>query len=148
MKVILKQDVRALGKKGEIKEVADGYARNFLFPRELAQEATAGNLKALASLKEGAAKKELQNEAEARAMAQKLEALTVDFKAKTGEGGRLFGSITGKDIADRIQQLTRIELDKRKVELDEAIKALGSHQVKLHIYKGVSVTVTVRVDPE
>ena len=148
MKVILKQDVRALGKKGEVKEVADGYARNFLFPRELALEATPGNLKALAAVKEGAAKKELQNETEARALAQKLEALTIDFKAKTGEGGRLFGSITGKDIADRIQQLTRIELDKRKIELDEAIKTLGAHQIKLHIYKGVTVTVTVKVDPE
>jgi large subunit ribosomal protein L9 len=148
MKVILKQDIRALGKKGDLKEVAEGYARNYLLPKGLAVEATSGNVKTLSQLKEGAAKREQHEEEEARAIAAKLKGLTVNFKAKVGDGGRLFGSITAKDVADQIQKSTGLELDKRKVEVDEAIKSLGNYQVKVHIYKGITVDVTIAVTQE
>ncbi len=145
MKVILKQDVKALGRKGEIKEVSDGYARNFLLPKGLAIEATAGNLKILSEVKENAIQKEIREEGEAKALAERLKGLTVTFKAKTGENGRLFGSITAKDVADQIVKVAKVELDKRKLEIDDAIKTLGEHPVKIHLYKGVATEVIVKV---
>ncbi|TCL71653.1 LSU ribosomal protein L9P [Hydrogenispora ethanolica] len=148
MKVILKQDVKALGKKGEIKEVSDGYARNFLLPKNLAIEATAGNLKILAEVKENAIQKEIREEAEAKALAERLKGLTITFKAKTGENGRLFGSITAKEVAEQIVKLAKVELDKRKLAIDDAIKTLGDHPVKIHLYKGVTTEVIVKVEPE
>ncbi len=148
MKVILKQDIRALGKKGDIKEVADGYARNYLLPKGLAIEATAANLKFLADQKTAAAKKEQKEKEEAEELASRLNGLEVDLKVKTGEGGRLFGSITGKDLADAIYKKTKIELDKRKLELEESIKSLGRHQVKVHLYKGIDAEIYVNVVAE
>lgn len=125
MKVILKQEIRALGKRGDIKEVSDGYARNFLLPKGLAMEATSGNLKVLTDQKESAARKEEQEFAEAQELANKLAGSIVTFKAKTGEGGRLFGSITAKDVADQIKKEHNLELDKRKLEIDDSIKNIG-----------------------
>lgn len=148
MKVILKQDIRALGKKGDIKEVADGYGRNYLFPKGLAIEASTGNLKILADQKEMSAQKELREIEEAKELAGRLNGLEICVKVKTGEGGRLFGSITGKDLADQIFQKTKIELDKRKLELGDAIKNIGKHQVKVHLYKGVSAEIQVNVVAE
>lgn len=148
MKVILKKDVRALGKTGEVKEVADGYARNYLFPRGLAIEATAGNLKVIADRKEHEIKKELKDEDDAKRLAAKLDGSAIDFKTKAGEGGRLFGSITAKDVAEEIQRIFRVEIDKRKLEIDDTIKTMGSHPVKLHLYKGVVAEITVNVIPE
>lgn len=148
MKVILKQDIRALGKQGDIKEVADGYARNYLLPKGLAIEATAANLKVLADQKAAAAKKELKEKEEAEELASRLNGLEINLKAKTGEGGRLFGSITGKDLADAIYKKTKIELDKRKLELEEAIKNLGRHQVRVHLYKGIVAEIYVNVVAE
>jgi ribosomal protein L9 len=148
MKVILKQDVRTLGKRGDIKEVSDGYARNFLLPKGLATEATAGNLKILADQKESVIRKEETERAEAQELAKSLEGRTVTFKVKTGEGGRLFGSITAKDIADQIQKEHRLELDKRKIEIDDSIKNIGDYQIKIHLYKGISVEITVKVFAE
>lgn len=148
MKVILKQDVRALGKRGDIKEVADGYAHNYLLPKGLAIEATSGNLKLLSDQKEMNAQKELREAEEARELAGRLNGLEINFKVKSGEGGRLFGSITGKDLADQIYQKTKIELDKRKLEMGDAIKNLGKHQVKVHLYKGISVEINVNVVAE
>lgn len=148
MRVILKQDIRALGKKGDIKEVADGYARNFLLPKGLAIEATPGNLKILSDQKEMTAQKELREREEAQELAGRLNGLVIDFKVKTGEGGRLFGSITGKDLADQIYQKTKIELDKRKLEIEDSIKSVGKYQVKAHLYKGITAEITVNVVPE
>jgi large subunit ribosomal protein L9 len=148
LKVILKKDVRALGKTGEVKEVADGYARNYLFPRGLAIEATAGNLKVIADRKEHEIKKELKDEDDAKKLAVKLDGSAINFKTKAGEGGRLFGSITAKDVAEEIQKIFRVEIDKRKLEIDDTIKTLGSHPVKLHLYKGVVAEITVNVIPE
>ncbi len=148
VKVILKQDIRALGKRGEIKEVADGHARNYLLPKGLAIEATTGNLKILADQKEMTAQKELREAEEARQLAGRLNGLEISFKVKAGEGGRLFGSITGKDLADLIYQTTKIELDKRKLEIGDSIKNLGKHQVKVHLYKGISAEINVNVVAE
>ncbi len=148
MKVILKQDIRALGKRGDIKEVADGYGRNYLLPKGLAIEATSGNLKILSDQKELTAQKEFREKEEAKELAGRLNGLELSFKVKTGEGGRLFGSITGKDLADQIYQKTKIELDKRKLEIEDAIKSLGKHQVKVHLYKGITAEVNVNVVAE
>lgn len=146
--MILKQDIRALGKKGDVKEVADGYGRNYLLPKGLAIEATAGNLKILADQKEMTAQKELREMEEAKELAGRLDGLEINFKVKTGEGGRLFGSITGKDLTDQIYQKTKIELDKRKLEIEDAIKNLGKHQVKVHLYKGITAEINVNVVAE
>jgi large subunit ribosomal protein L9 len=148
LKVILKKDVRALGKNGEVREVADGYARNYLFPRGLAIEATSGNLKVVSDRKEHEIKKELKEEANAKKLAAELNGASINVKTKAGEGGRLFGSITAKDVADEMQKVYKIEIDKRKLEIDDAIKTLGGHPVKLHLYKGVVAEITVNVIPE
>ncbi len=148
MKVILKQDIRALGRKGDMKEVADGYARNFLIPKNLAVEATPANIKVLNDQKASMVRKELQDEAEARELAEKLKDLKVTMKAKSGEGGRLFGSITAKDIAEAIQKHSHYELDKRKFEFGDAIKSVGVHQVKIHLYKNITATISVNVEAE
>jgi large subunit ribosomal protein L9 len=148
MKVILIQDVRALGRKGDLKEVADGYARNFLIPKNLAVESTPANIKILNEQKASMIRKELQDEVEAKALADKLTGLVITFTAKTGEGGRLFGSITAKDVVEEIRKHTNYELDKRKLEFDEAIKNVGEHQVKIHLYKNISVTIGLNVVAE
>ncbi len=145
MKVILNQDVKALGKRGEVKEVSDGYARNFLLPKGLAIEATPSNLKVLNDKKESAARKEEMEQAEAQSLAQKLVGCMVTFKVKTGEGGRLFGSITAKDVADQIKKEQGLDLDKRKLAIDDSIKNVGEYPVKIHLYKGISTEITVKV---
>jgi large subunit ribosomal protein L9 len=147
MKVILRQDIRALGRKGDLKEVADGYARNFLIPKNLAVEATPANVKILDEQKAGMIRKEFQDEAEAKALADKLTGLIITLTAKTGEGGRLFGSITAKDVVEEIRKHTNYELDKRKLEFDEAIKNIGEYQIKIHLYKNISVTIGLHVQP-
>jgi len=148
MRVILKQDIRSLGKRGDVKEVADGYARNFLFPKGLAIEATSGNLKILSDQKAMAAQKEQKEQEEAKELAGRLNGLEINFKVKTGEGGRLFGSITGKDLADQIYQKTKIAVDKRKLEMEDAIKSLGEFKVKVHLYKGITAEINVNVVSE
>jgi large subunit ribosomal protein L9 len=148
MKVILKKDVKALGKSGEVKEVADGYARNYLLPRGLAVEATAGNLKVVADQKEQVVKKEQKEAVEAEQVAARLNGATVQIKTKAGEGGRLFGSITAKEVSEALGATFKLTIDKRKLEIDEAIKTLGTHAVKLHLYKGVVAEITVNVISE
>ncbi|WP_206811260.1 50S ribosomal protein L9 [Paradesulfitobacterium ferrireducens] len=145
MKVILKEDVKAIGKKGQVYEVADGYARNFLFPRGLAVEATAGSLQDLAhkkAVEEKRKEKEKQNAAE---LAGRLNSLVVEVATKTGEGGRLFGSVTSKEIAEALKKNFGIELDKRKLELKEPIKALGEYTLVAKLHPEVSARVQVKV---
>ena len=134
MKVILIQDVKTLGKKGAVLEVAEGYARNFLFPRNLAKEATPVNMKELEHKNTLEAKKKQQILVEAKELANKISAITVTISTKAGEGGRLFGSVTSKDIVEVLESKHKIVVDKRKVELKETIKTLGVYQavVKLH----------------
>ncbi len=144
MKVVLLQDVKGLGKKGELVNTSDGYARNFLFPRKLAMEA---NSQAMSELKnrEAAEKHRIDMEiAAAKASAEKLEGKTVRLSAKAGANGKLFGSVTPKDVAAAIAQQFSIELDKRKVVVED-IKAFGTYPVEVKLYNGISAAMFVMV---
>ena len=144
MKVVLLQDVKGLGKKGELVNTSDGYARNFLFPMKLAMEA---NSQAMSELKnrEAAEKHRIDMEiAAAKASAEKLEGKTVRLTAKAGANGKLFGSVTPKDVAAAIAQQFSIELDKRKVVVED-IKAFGTYPVEVKLYNGISAAMFVMV---
>lgn len=146
MKVVLKQDVKNIGKTDEIHDVSDGYARNFLFPRGLASEANASavnEVKTKAAAKEHHAAEEL---AAAKELAQKIQDQTVTIQAKAGNGGRLFGSVTAKDIAQAISQKLGISVDKRKITMDvKEIKAFGSYAAEVKLHNGVTATFTAKV---
>lgn len=145
MKVIFKQDVKGSGKKGEVKKVSPGYAQNFLFKRNLAVEATPGNLNKLKQeqrKKEEIAEEEKQN---AEQLKKELEKITVELKAKAGEGGRLFGSITNKQIADTLRKDYGHKIDRRKIELKDPIRALGYTNVPVKLHPDVQGTVKVHV---
>ena len=144
MKVVLIKDVKGLGKKGELVNTSDGYARNFLFPRKLAMEA---NAQAMSELKnrEAAEKHRIDTEiAAAKANAAKLEGKTVKLTAKGGAGGKLFGSVTSKDVAALIAKEYGIVLDKRKVVVED-IKAFGTYPVEVKLYNGISASMYVSV---
>lgn len=145
MKVILTQDVKALGKKGSVVDVAEGYARNFLYPRNLAKEATSNNMKDLEHKKALEEKKRLQIIEEAKALAAKVAALTVVITTKAGDGGRLFGSVTSKDVAEVMEKKHKIIVDKRKVELKEPVKALGVYQATVKLHPEVQAEFKVQV---
>lgn len=146
MKVILKQDVKGIGKKDEIHEVSDGYARNFLFPRKLAAVADASAVN-IARGKEAAADfHEAENVAAAQAVAAKLEGKTVVIKAKGGASGRLHGKVTGKEVAELLTALTGTEIDKKKVELPSAIKEFGSYDASVRLYAGVVAPFKLKVE--
>ncbi len=134
MKVILMEDVKALGKKGDVKEVSDGYARNFLFKKNLALEATKQNMDRLELQNQKRAEKAAQDLADAKALGEKLTKVTVTLKAKTGGGEKLFGSVTNKEIADAVNEQLNVNIDKRKIEIKDPIKTLGVYTVtaKLH----------------
>ncbi|HHT37114.1 MAG: 50S ribosomal protein L9 [Candidatus Wallacebacter cryptica] len=145
MEVILQKDVKNLGKKGEVVDVAEGYARNFLLPRGLAVEATAGNLKQV-SLENKAKKQKRERELkEAQDIAAKLDGQKLQIATKVGESGKLFGSITNQDIADRLKRQYKVEIDKRKIELEEPIKSLGKYPVTVRIHPKVKAEVIVQV---
>ncbi|QPA30934.1 50S ribosomal protein L9 [Thermaerobacillus caldiproteolyticus] len=148
MKVIFLKDVKGKGKKGEIKNVADGYAQNFLFKQGLAIEATPANLKALEAQK-NKEKRQAEEELEkAKQLKEQLEQLTVQIFAKAGEGGRLFGSVTSKQIAEALQSQYQIKVDKRKIELDDAIRALGYTNVPVKLHPEVTATLKVHVSEQ
>ena len=145
MKVILNADVKGKGKKGEIVNVSDGYARNFLFPKNLAKEATAQNLNAAKVAQDAAKHKKLVEKAEALALAEKLSGKTVQLKAKCGEGNRLFGAVTAAEVAEALRQSMGIEVDKKKIALSGGIKELGTYDVAVKVYAEVSATIKVEV---
>ena len=143
MKVILQQDVKGQGKKGQMIEVSEGYGRNFLLPRKLAIPATADAVNTM-NLKETARKaEEARQKAEAEATAEKLKECTVKLTAKAGSGGRLFGAVTTKEISEGLQKQYDIAIPKQKLVLDEPIKAFGGYQVKAKL--GFEITATVKV---
>ena len=145
MKVIFNVDVKGQGKKGELKEVSDGYARNYLLPRKLVSEATADNINTL-KLKEKAKQAQMAAEkAEAEATAKKLEGLMTKIPAKAGEGGRLFGAVTGKEIAEALSKQHGITINKAKLVMDEPIKACGGYKVKAKLGHEISGIVNVMV---
>lgn len=147
MKVIFMQDVKGQGKKGEVKEVSEGYARNFLLPKGYVQLATDGAKKTLDQMAASAAKKKEREKEEAQALAAKLSEMTIVIKAKAGEGGRLFGAITSKQIAEALEQ-QKITIDKRKIELHDPIRALGTATVPLKLYPDVKGTLNVKIVEE
>lgn len=146
MKVILLEDVKGTGKKGEIKEVKDGYARNCLIGKKLAVEATAANMNLLEGQKASAQHKLDVEIASAKELAAKLEGKTVNIKAKGGANGRLFGSITGKDIAAQLKKQFNCDVDKRKIAVNGDIKTFGGYQAEAKLYNGVSAKFTVMVE--
>lgn len=148
MKVILKQDVKGLGKKESMVEVSDGYARNFLFPKSLAVEATASNVNIMNTKKEAEKTKKDRELAAAKALAEKLNATTVVFKSKTGDNGKLFGSITSKDISDKLKSDFKLDIDKKKINLTEALKSVGTTTVEVKVYPTVTAKLTVKIEQE
>ena len=145
MKVILQQDVKGQGKKGQLVEVSDGYARNFLLPRKLAVTATAENVNTMKQQEKARKAQEAAEKAEAEALSKKLEGLMVKIPAKAGEGGRLFGAVTGKEISDALSAQHGVSIPKAKLVLDEPIKSCGSYQIKAKLGYEVSGTVNVMV---
>ena len=144
MKVVLKQDVKGLGKKGELVNTSDGYARNFLFPKGLAVEANAQSLTELKN-REQSAKYKIETEiAAAKKSAAELEGKTVVLTAKAGANGKLFGSVTSKEIAEKVKSQFGIETDKRKVIVDD-IKQFGTYEFEIKLYQGISAKLFVRV---
>lgn len=148
MKVILLQDVKGHGKKGDVVNASDGYARNFLIPNKLAVEATSKNLSDLMN-KKAAESKRKENELEkARKLAKTISELEVVIKAKCGENGKLFGSVTNKEIADTLKSKHNISIDKKKIVLPDPIKSLGSFQLEVKVYPEVSAKLGVKVEEE
>lgn len=145
MKVIFLQDVKGKGKKGEIKNVADGYAHNFLLKNNLALEATPANMKSLEAQKKKQDREAAEELQDAKVLKEKLEKLTVELAAKSGEGGRLFGSITSKQIADELNKAYSIKIDKRKLDLDDSIRSLGVTNVPVKLHHEVTATLKVHV---
>jgi large subunit ribosomal protein L9 len=148
MKVILQQDVKELGKKGALVEVSDGYARNFLLPRKLAVEANQTNMNILNQKKASDANKKQKELENAKQLAVNLEKVTVLLKAKAGENGKLFGSITSKDIAEELKKQHKIDIDKRKIVLEDSLKSLGTVQLEVKVYEGVVGKLKVKVEQE
>lgn len=146
MKVILKQDVKNIGKKDEIHEVSDGYARNFLFPRGLAAVADAGALNVARTKVEAKAHHEAEARAAAQAMADKIKDKTVVVKVKGGASGKLYGKVTSKDVADALSKLIGADVDKKKVEMQSNIKEFGSYDATVRLYQGVTANFKVKVE--
>lgn len=145
MKLILLQDVRGQGKKGDIIEASDGYARNYLLPRKLAAQATADVLNAKKIADEATARRIQKEKEEAQQTARQLKELKVRIQAKAGTGGRLFGSVTAKEIAEELKKQHQVEVQKNKIVLDETIKNFGTYQVKVKLYPEVTGTLNVVV---
>lgn len=145
MKVVLLKDIKGTGKKGEIINASDGHARNYLIPRGLAKEATDGTMKEMEHHNASKKKREQEMLDEAKALAATLEKIEVKFVAKAGEGGRLFGSITNKDVAEEIKKKHNIDIDKKKIVLDQPIRTLGSMEVTIKVYPQVSAKIKVHV---
>ncbi|MBP5624280.1 MAG: 50S ribosomal protein L9 [Lachnospiraceae bacterium] len=146
MKVILLQDVKSLGKKDQIVEVNDGYARNFILPKKLGVEASSGNLNTLKLQKANEAKVAAENLAKAKEFAEELSKLTVVVKMKAGEGGRAFGSVSSKEIAEEAKKQHGVELDKKKIVLPEAIKAFGAYEITVKLHPEVQAKLKVKVE--
>ena len=145
MKVILLQDVKGSGKKGDVINSSDGYARNFLFPKKLAIEATGANLTALKNQKDSVAQKRAANHDNSEKLKERLEAQTFTISAKSGDNGKLFGAVTSIDLVKAIQEQSGIEVEKKKVVLKDAIKTLGAYEVTVKLFEDVSAKVKVEI---
>ncbi len=148
MEVLFLKNVPGVGSAGQVKKVADGYARNFLFPQKLAVAATSGAVKQAEAIKDASVRREAKTLSEAQALADQINQVTLTFRAKAGEGDRLFGSITSGDIAEKLAGERHINVDKRKIELDNPIKELGTRQVAIKVHSDVTAHVSVVVERE
>ena len=148
MRIVLREDVDTLGKKGDLLEVADGYARNYLVPRGLAMKATKGVVAQSESMRRSRESKETRDREASQKIASTLGSQTIQVKARAGEGGKLFGSVTASDVADAVLAQTGIELDRRKVVLDDPIRELGDAEVQVRLPAEVVVAVAVAVVEE
>lgn len=146
MKIILQQDVKALGKKGDLVEVSDGYARNFILPKKLGVEANNANLNDLKLKKANEEKVAAENLAKAQELKKELEGKIINVAIKSGEGGKTFGVVTGKEIAQAAKEQYGFEVDKKKIVLKESIKNLGTYEVPLKLHPKVTATLRVQVD--
>jgi len=146
MKVILQKSVDKLGHPGELVEVADGYARNYLMPRGLAVKATRGGVKHVDSLKRAHAMKVNQAKAEAEQVASRLASTPIKVQAHAGEEGKLFGSVTASDLAEAIEKQAGVRVDRHDVHLDEPIRSIGSHEVRVHLFPEVDPILTIEVE--
>lgn len=148
MRIILKKDVKGLGREGDTVRVADGYARNYLIPRGLGVQASDSNLRALQVSKRAVDEKADKELAQARRVAEELASGGIAIRRKSGEGGRLFGSVTTKDVADAIKEILGVEVDRRKINLADPIKAVGSYTVPVRLHPEVTVRLMLEVQPE
>jgi large subunit ribosomal protein L9 len=147
VKVILRADLKGVGKAGTITDVSDGYARNYLLPRGLAQEATQANLTQAAAQKAAAKKRDEKLLAEAQELAGKLSAAPAVVRAKAGERGKIFGAVTNAQIADALKSEAGVDIDRHKIECSEPIKTIGDHSCIVRLAQGVTAKITVRVVP-
>jgi large subunit ribosomal protein L9 len=147
VRVILKAEVRGLGRTGEIKDVADGYARNYLLPKGLAIEATGGELKQLAQERQSEKTKKDRAHQDAEELAKRLGDVTLVFKLKAGDQGKTFGSVTAKEVADALKKEAKAEIDKTKIVLHEPLRSLGVHKVEVRLLSDVRANVTVAIEP-
>ncbi|AEC00999.1 MULTISPECIES: 50S ribosomal protein L9 [Selenomonas] len=148
MKVILQQDVKKVGSKGDIVEVSEGYGRNFLLPKKLAVEATAANLETAKQKANSAARKKQQATDEARLLAAQLEKVSVKVAVRIGEGGKLFGSVTGKDVADALAKEHGIDVDRRKISLKSEVTGAGEYEAVIKVHPEIQSTIRVLVVAE
>jgi large subunit ribosomal protein L9 len=147
MEVILREDVERLGSRGDVVKVAAGYARNFLLPKRMAVAATEANRKIVEQERQSHLRKEAKQESEAQDLAKLMSGVTVTIPAKAGENDQLFGSVTGKDIADALEK-QNFNIDRRKIQLEDAIKQLGEHKVPVRLHRNVTTEITVQVVKE
>ena len=146
MKVILTQDVKNLGKEGDVKDISDGYARNYLIPRGLVVEATKANIKEKEDQTNRLQKQKEREQTEAQALRDRLNGKSITVTARSGGGDKLFGAVTTKEIADALNKKFKVKLDKKKGDLGEPIKHLGEYPVKIKIYPLIQAEITVRVE--
>jgi large subunit ribosomal protein L9 len=147
VRVILKAEVRGLGRTGEIKDVADGYARNYLLPKGLAIEATGGELKVLAQERQTEKTKKDHAHQDAEELAKRLGQVTLVFKLKAGDQGKTFGSVTAKEVADALKKEAKADIDKTKIVLREPLRSLGIHKIEVRLLTDVRASVTVAIEP-
>ena len=148
MKVILKADIKGVGKKDQVINASDGYARNYLFPKNLAVEANSENMSKLKAKQDSNAFKKSQEKEEAQKIAEKLSKILLKIKVKSGENGKIFGGVSSKEIAENLEKQYKIKVDKKKVDLKETIKTLGEFTIEIKLYEGVLGKVRVDVISE
>ena len=145
MKVILKTDIKGVGKKDEIINASDGYARNFLFPKNLAVEANSENMSKLKAQKDANQYRKDTEKEDAKKIAEKLTKIMVRIQVKAGENGKIFGGVSAKDISENLEKQHNIKIDKKKIDLKETIKTLGVHNIDVKLYEGVSGKIKIDV---